>query len=1029
MKRTQVVELFATIRRTLVSFFSILMFATLGIGVYLGISWAAPALERAANQMIDEGSFHSFQIQYPYGLTDGDLETLSEVEGVSNVEGAYQSYQSITVADERLTIKVQTLGQSIDTALVVEGTLPTKADEIAFHAASAEDLGISIGDIVTFEQDADADEETDSAEDDANESGMKYLTNQSFKVTALVNSPEYLADYEEAYGIAPTPSGVVSGMAWVTTDAFDESEFHDGYPIVNAQCNELDELDAFSAEYKALSGNIEARISDLGNALAKARYDDLRNEAQKKIDDAQAQIDDANAQIADGEQQIADGERELEEKKAEGQAKLDAAYSELIEGEAAKADGKARIAQAQAQVDDAQRQIEEAEALMAAQASMTPADAAAYMMQQNANPQAATFDLDEARAKTEEAKQQLAEAQAEYDRSVAELNAGWSQYYAQKSEYESRIAEGEAKLDEARQKVEEGKEKVAENEPKLEDAKAQLADMQEYDWTILPTAYNPGANEVSMFGGVTNSLSISMATLFIIVGLLVSYFAISRMVREQITQIGTKKALGFRRGETTTAFLCYAGLSVLAGAIAGGIVAYTIVEGIIGSVLADMFAFGTYRPYFGWELFLFVTLLYLALALGTTYLACRSILKQHAVDLLRGPTPPPSKTRFYEKLRIWSRLPLLIQTIINNCVNDKRRVLSTVVGVAGATALIVTAITLNNDVLKSYDKQYEDVYGFNVIAYVDSDAEQATSDVEDALQDEGATTAQVNIKSYRLEQPNGESGFIRVITPMNSETFAGIYQANITTGTAFDPSADGVWVSQAYAEHFGAQVGDTLLVDDDNGTQHKLPILGFYEFWISSYEALMGQEYYEAEFGSVSANAVLANTDETPVYETRTALSQIEGFDSLIDDKTNQHINFEMFSQVSSAVVAIYLALAALMAIVVLLNLNVMFIEEKKRELIVLMINGFSVKDARHYISYDNIVLTALGIIAGLALGCIMGSVTVASVEPITGTFVKSIDSWAVIIGVLGSAVLAIIMSFVALSRIRKFKLTDINKF
>ena len=131
----------------------------------------------------------------------------------------------------------------------------------------------------------------------------------------------------------------------------------------------------------------------------------------------------------------------------------------------------------------------------------------------------------------------------------------------------------------------------------------------------------------------------------------------------------------------------------------------------------------------------------------------------------------------------------------------------------------------------------------------------------------------------------------------------------------------------------------------------------------------------------------------------------------------------------SSAVVLIYLVLAVLMAIVVLLNLNVMFIEEKKRELIVLMINGYSTKDARHYISYDSIVLTILGIIVGLILGCIMGSITVASIEPSTGVFVKDADLWAILIGIAGSAVLAIIMGKIALRRIKKFKLTDINRF
>ena len=110
----------------------------------------------------------------------------------------------------------------------------------------------------------------------------------------------------------------------------------------------------------------------------------------------------------------------------------------------------------------------------------------------------------------------------------------------------------------------------------------------------------------------------------------------------------------------------------------------------------------------------------LVLVLGTTWLACRSILRKHAVDLLRGPEPPSAKERFYEKWDLWDGLPLFIQTIVNNCVNDKRRVLSTIVGVAGCTALIVTAITLNNDVMKSYDAHYANVYGFDTIASGDS---------------------------------------------------------------------------------------------------------------------------------------------------------------------------------------------------------------------------------------------------------------------------------------------------------------------
>lgn len=158
------------------------------------------------------------------------------------------------------------------------------------------------------------------------------------------------------------------------------------------------------------------------------------------------------------------------------------------------------------------------------------------------------------------------------------------------------------------------------------------------------------------------------------------------------------------------------------------------------------------------------------------------------------------------------------------------------------------------------------------------------------------------------------------------------------------------------------------------------------------------------------------------------SLEGVKGYSSIADDKTNQYRNFETFSTVPNAVVLIYMILAILMAIVVLLNLNAMFIEEKKRELIVLMINGFSVKDAQHYVSNDSIVLTAVGIILGIILGCIMGSITVGSIEPSTASFVKAIDAKAVIAGIIGSSVLAFVMGKISLRRIPKMSLTDINK-
>ncbi len=1082
------------------------MFVALGVAIFLGISWSGPALKTAADTMYREGQLHSFQVQFPYGLTEADLARLGSVEGVSFVEPERQSFQILMWENKRNTVKVQSLGQQIDTPIVREGTLPQKTDEIAFHAESANLFGVGVGDTITFVhdvEDADGDEETEAKAGSSD--GMQYLKGDTFTIAAIIDTADYIAKSPDFYGFSNSPSGTVEALAWVADSAFDASAFEDGYPIVNVRCDSLADLATFTKEYEDASAEIGARISELGEGLSRARYEKLHGDAQSQLDEAERKMKDAKEQIADGERQVKEGEDELVQGRAEldravasGEAELARGLAELRAGEEAKAQAEADIAAARSDLDSARSgldmvdglksdvtsaardmeaykaeqdralgageisQLQYNDNLDASGAQMTAvlaplekrtgmtvplvdhtnygeAISMLYMAADRAEDVQVSIDgevmtVGEARTRVAQYERELADAQRELDEKTAELDEGWKKYRAgeeelrvKRAEGERKIADGEAELEYAKRQLQSAKDEVAKNEPRLAEARDQVAALRNIDWAVLPRSYNTGGVQVTTFADVTGNLSISMAALFIIVGLLVSYFAMNRMVHEEIAQIGMKKALGFRTGEVTLGYLLYAGIAVLAGAIVGSILAYFLVEGIIGGVFGTMFAFGSYPAYFGLGLFLIITILELVLVVGTTFLACRKVLKREAVDLLRGESTSTSKIHFYEKWAIWNKLGFFVKVIINNCVNDKRRMASTIVGVAGSTALIVTAITLSDNVLKSYDRHYENVYGFNTIAYVNSDVADSATHVETALEDKGAVASRVFAKRYLMEQPNGTSGAIRVVVPFDVEDFSQVYHVSPTTDGTFDLSGEGAWVSQAYGTHLGAKVGDVLVVDGGDGTKHEVPILGFYEFWLSYHEMVMGPDYYKKEFGSLTPNAVFAQTDND-YAAAGAALSSIEGFDTLWDDAVNQYANFETFSTVSTAVVIIYLVLAALMSVVVLLNLNIMFINEKKRELIVLMINGFTVKDAKRYVSNDSIVLTALGIIVGIYLGCIMGSITVASIEPETGVFIKDADLWAMLFGVLGSSILAFIMGKIALRRVPKLKLIDINR-
>ena len=1097
MKPTQLAELFANIRATIVSFFSILMFVALGVGIFAGIYWMAPALQATVDSSFNEGAFHHFQIQFPYGLTESDLGKLRDVEGVTDVEASYLAYAEFVANGEKRTAKLQMVGERIDTLRVLEGALPTKAGEIALKETSAQSLELQVGDTITFSHDNS---------DGNDKDGMELLTGDTYTITALVESPEYLALSSRTYGFSTT--GDIDDIAWMPAAAFDSAAFLDGHPVANVRCESLASLNSFGDDYGRKSAPIVDGISELGSTLAPTRYDEVHDNAQKQVDDAEAKIADAKKKISDGEKQVKENEAklaqariDLDEAVATGEAKLAEAYEKLQAGEKAKADAEKKLSSARSMLNQARDGLDDVDHLKSDGKSISNemksykakqdkllADGKITQEQYNANldkegarvhnmiepiaratgrsapnidhtnysqtistidsivdnvdnmkvtVEGQTFAIGEARSKLAEYQEKVSDAQSKLNKKSKELANAWDQYYAGQSELETKkaegekaIADGEAEIDKAKKQIEKGKAEVASKEVQLAEAKEKVAALKKYDWVVTPRSYNGGAAEASVFAGMTDRLSFSMAALFVIVGLLVSYSAVSRIVHEQVTQIGTKKALGLRSHEITLSFLAYAAIAVFLGSIVGLIVGVIAVEGIIGKAIAKRFLFDSVLPYFDWRLALIATAIELVLVLGATWAACGKVLREHAIELLKGEKPPSAKTRFFEKWGIWERLPLYTQTIVNNCLNDRRRVFSTVVGVAGCTALIVTAVTLNNDVLASYDKQYQEVYGFDTVATVDNQEKGAVQAVEQVLEKAGFSSVNVMRQNQVIKLPSGERGTIRLVVPEDDEAFSSLYHVVPIGGGSADLSADGAWVSEAYASHMGAKVGDELVVNSPDGTTHSVPIAGFDKFYLVNFEMVMSREAYERIYDTqFVANSVLINREEASIEELDGLLAGVTGYEQVYDDKAGNNNVFVSFASVSRTVVAVYLVLSILMAVVVLLNLNVMFIEEKKRELIVLMINGFSTKDAKRYIYNDTIVLTILGIVVGIALGVVMGSLTVGSVEPTSAFFYKGVDWVAVAAGAGMSALLALVMSVIALRRIPAFNLTDINRF
>ncbi len=819
MKKTQIIELYNSIKSTKVSFIAIIAFVALGIAFFTGLSWSADGFLLSTHNEVEDAGLYDAEIAYPYGFCKEDVEKIAAIDGVDEVEGFRSTCVFIEVSGKNKQIKINQTGNKLNRFAEVDGVIPKTENEIAFEKTYADANDIKKGDIVVFKSGADA--------------GQSDFKTGEFKVTAIVVSPLYVGKASTTYGFAEN-NIAIDGQAFVDAAAFRENPLKT-YSSVSIRSNTLRGMNTFSKEYSDAAekfiNSIDAEVSDIINA----RYENICN----------------------------------------------------------------------------------------------------YMM---------------------------------------------------------------------------GTDKPT-----------------KYGYTVTPRMYNSAIIALKLTSDSFYKTRFSMAALFLIVGLLVCYSAVTRIVHDQVQKIGTKKALGMSGRSITVSYLVYSGLAVLIGGIVSFIISVFVIEPIMYKGAGQSFILGEPRISCSLGLIMICLLGELVLILLCTYFACRTVLKRKTVNLLVGDEVNHGKSRPFEKLRVWKRMPLFYKTIVNNCLNNKRRVFATIIGIAGCTALIVCAITMNDNIQNSFDKQYSDIFLFdNIIYYADDDSGSGTK-IQKALSDKGIDSTTLKSSFSGLVMPDGQKVYAQIFVPLqnNKDDFINI----IPCGKSVSAPEKGVWMNVSYANEYNASAGDNLKLVDMKGKTHDVKVSGFYENYLTKHQLIMSADAYSDIFGEEpQSNSIAFRIGDNNTDELENDLSQIDGFISLNRYKEISRNFFDSFTSVFKVLVSIYLIMSVAMALLVLLNLFIMFVEEKKRESIVMMINGYNRKQIKIYLNRDSIFLSVIGIIIGLAVGAFMGAISIHSFESSVAYFLKDINLKACFIAVLGSSLLSFLMMKIALHRVDKLVLSDINK-
>ncbi len=1067
-------DFFREIRNTLSRFISITLLLILAVAFFSGLRSTEPDMQLTGDNFFDKYNMYDLKVQSTLGLTDGDLDALGNIEGVQEVCGGYGFDVLVKAPDDDIVIALASIPESgINGLELTEGEMPSDPSECVVDEKFLLLMGLSVGDSFTVSQVQDGFEDCLTGTEfkitgsgisplyiDKTSKGSSTLGNGSVSSYIFVPESAFSMDYYTA--VYATVENAAAELTY--SDAYS-----DLVGPVKARFEDMG-AERLEARRNSLVSDAQAELDD-----ARAQLSDAQAEADEKLSDAQKKIDDAQAELDGGYAALRDAQEELDEKKSDGYGQinsaleqLDAADAQLQAGwtayESAKNRADAEMDQKTAELNEAQDTLNEKQAEVDAGYKALE-DMKAQLEAMNADPETYAQEIAQLEAQITAMEQQLQAAQAEIDAGWQQVNAGWdainqaqaelaasreqlqqneaalisrrASVNASLAELEQAVAEGQKEIDDGQKELEDGEKELqdakkeyetakadAEKElndaqEKIDDAQREIDDIPQGSWYVFDRDSNSGyagyLQDSQRMGKLANVFPI----IFFLVAALVCLTTMTRMVEDKRIEIGTYKALGYGSGATSAKFLGYGFLASVIGVSIGAAIGMTLIPHIIMNTYGIMYDMP--RPQTPVYVSLIIQSLAAAIActVGATLAACLTSLRERPASLLRPRSPKAGKRIFMEYVPfIWKHMSFFGKVSFRNIFRYKKRFFMTMIGIGGCTALIVTGFGLRSSIMEITDKQFFDVWTYNLQVYTDEDAsdsqmEELYSYLDGSSQVAGYTQVRTDTVDFYA---NGHTHPGYCLAPADEDGLEGYISLRHRKDSGpVALSGDSVVITEKLSELLNIKAGDRLTVIRDD-VQFEVTVTDITENYVYHY-VYMSAGTYEKIFGEKAVmNELLVKSADASDGTVNSISSELLTKGAVNYVATFNNISSSLRKSMSSInyVVAIILVSAAALAFVVLYNLNNINIAERQKELATIKVLGFFDGEVSWYIVRENVFLTLLGTAAGLLGGRYMLEWLITSVEVDIAMFNRSAGAscyllaaaltilFAVIVNVLG---------------------------
>ena len=490
--------------------------------------------------------------------------------------------------------------------------------------------------------------------------------------------------------------------------------------------------------------------------------------------------------------------------------------------------------------------------------------------------------------------------------------------------------------------------------------------------------------------------------LFLFIAILSVVTTMNRFVKKQRTQIGTLKALGFKNRKIIKHYVSYGFYVSLLASILGLILGKYVLGAFFLNMEAQYFEIPVYNTILISSVYI-LALIVVVLITIVTYLSCRGILKESAVDALRTEIPKVKNTKFDLTTKgIFKRSSISTRWNLRDIGRNKSRSIMAVVGIIGCTMLLVCAFGML-DTMNSYlDWEFNKISNFE---YKLSLSNNYTNEQLEKLTDKyGKSTSE----TLGIEIKNGDKKEANTLVVNDAKDYLKYTNHN---REYMDLKDDGIYITEKLSKKYNLNIGDTISwhIFGDN-TWYTCKIVGLNRN-PQNQNLNMTRKYYETLGLTYRADSLYTNEN---LSETKS----LDGVD-IIQSKANLQEGMESMLDTMKTMITILIVVSAILGFVIIYNLGILSFTEKQYQFATLKVLGFKNQQIKKIFIKQNLWLSIIGIVLGLPLGFIMVDYIFKSALGENYDFSASIKPLSYLLAAGGSLIVAIFVNKVLSRKVK----------